>query len=439
MGGVKMEQVNSPWGGLPKGWHLSTIDKEKEILTDYVANGSFASLASNVHYKDTKDYAVLIRLVDFNNDFKGPFVYIDEHAYNFLSKSSLFGGEIIISNVGANVGTVFKCPNLPYKMSLAPNAITIKLKGDNDFYYYWFKSKIGQANIQALVTGSAQPKFNKTNFRSMFIPVPPLSHQRRISSLLASLDRKIELNNKINAELEEMAQAIFKNWFVDFEPFKDGKFVESELGMILEGWKVSQIIDIPHVLETGRRPKGGAVEEGIPSVGAEHVKGMCSYDYSKTKYINAEFASKLKSGKIKGYELLIYKDGGKPGYFIPNFSIFGEGYPFEECYLNEHVFKLDFNGNKGFNIFCYFFFKTKAIMKYLNAQGAKAAIPGINKKDIEYIHILSPNNEAVREFGIFALPLFKKILQNANENLRLSHLRDTLLPKLMSGELEVSE
>ena len=439
MGGVSMEQVNSPWGLLPKGWRLSTIDEEKERLTDYVANGSFASLASNVHYKDTEDYAVLIRLVDFNNDFKGPFVYIDEHAYNFLSKSSLSGGEIIISNVGANVGTIFKCPNLPYKMSLAPNAITIKLKGDNDFYYYWFKSKIGQANIQALVTGSAQPKFNKTNFRSMYIPVPPLATQRRIASILSSLDRKIELNNKINADLEEMAQAIFKNWFVDFEPFKDGKFVDSELGMIPEGWKVSQIADIPHILETGKRPKGGAVEKGIPSVGAEHVKGMCAYDYSKTKYINCEFAAKLKTGKINGYELMIYKDGGKPGYFIPNFSIFGEGYPFENCYLNEHVFKLDFNGNKGFNIFCYFFFKTEQIMSYFNAQGAKAAIPGINKKDVENIYILSPENESVIKFGEFAYPLFKQMLKNAIENSRLSLLRDTLLPRLMSGELEVPE
>ena len=313
------------------------------------------------------------------------------------------------------------------------------IRGKVDIKFLYYALSLCLKQFKSMSRGTSTKFLTVTILNSFSVQLPSISDQRRIATILSSLDRKIELNNQINADLEEMAQAIFKNWFVDFEPFKDGKFVESELGMIPEGWKVSQIIDIHHILETGRRPKGGAVEEGIPSVGAEHVKGMCSYDYSKTKYINAEFASKLKSGKIKGYELLIYKDGGKPGYFIPNFSIFGEGYPFEECYLNEHVFKLDFNGNKGFNIFCYFFFKTKAIMKYLNAQGAKAAIPGINKKDIEYIYILSPNNDAVRDFGIFALPLFKKILQNANENLRLSHLRDTLLPKLMSGELEVSE
>lgn len=309
----------------------------------------------------------------------------------------------------------------------------------SSYLYYQLQSSHFKSYIHLMSTGSTIKHISLKTMREYVFELPSLTDQRRIVSILSSLDRKIELNNKINADLEEMAQAIFKNWFVDFEPFKDGKFVDSELGMIPEGWKVSQIADIPHILENGKRPKGGAVEKGIPSVGAEHVKGMCAYDYSKTKYINCEFAAKLKTGKINGYELMIYKDGGKPGYFIPNFSIFGEGYPFENCYLNEHVFKLDFDGNKEFNIFCYFFFKTEQIMSYFNAQGAKAAIPGINKKDVENIYIFSPDNESVIKFGEFAYPLFKQMLKNAIENRTLSLLRDTLLPRLMSGELEVPQ
>lgn len=310
---------------------------------------------------------------------------------------------------------------------------------ESSYLYYQLQGPHFKSYIHLMSTGSTIKHISLKTMREYVFELPSLTDQRRIASILSSLDRKIELNNKINADLEEMAQAIFKNWFVDFEPFKDGKFVDSELGMIPEGWRVSQIADIPHILETGKRPKGGAVEKGIPSVGAEHVKGMCAYDYSKTKYINCEFAAKLKTGKINGYELMIYKDGGKPGYFIPNFSIFGEGYPFENCYLNEHVFKLDFDGNKGFNIFCYFFFKTEQIMSYFNAQGAKAAIPGINKKDVENIYIFSPDNESVIKFGEFAYPLFKQMLKNAIENRTLSLLRDTLLPRLMSGELEIPE
>ena len=349
--------------------------------------------------------------------------------------------EIVITKTGSSVGRTTFVRRVVHPMTLNPQLVVLKNISENaEFLSYYIKSALFQSVLKSIVVGSAIPTLSQKNLANLMINVPKeFEDQRRIASILSSLDRKIELNNKINADLEEMAQAIFKNWFVDFEPFKNGKFVDSELGMIPEGWKVSQIADIPHILENGKRPKGGAVEKGIPSVGAEHVKGMCTYDYSKTKYINCEFAAKLKTGKINGYELMIYKDGGKPGYFIPNFSIFGEGYPFENCYLNEHVFKLDFDGNKEFNIFCYFFFKTEQIMSYFNAQGAKAAIPGINKKDVENIYIFSPDNESVIKFGEFAYPLFKQMLKNAIENRTLSLLRDTLLPRLMSGELEVPQ
>lgn len=377
------------------------------------------------------------KTIELNSSYE----YVDEITQKQIQRYITQKGDILISIVGT-IGLIAIVGGSLDGANLTENCVKlVKLdKIDSEYLYYYLKSPFGQQNISRGTVGAVQAKLPIKNIQDFSIICPELiSNQRRIASILSSLDRKIELNNKINADLEEMAQAIFKNWFVDFELFKDGKFVDSELGMIPEGWKVSQIADIPHILENGKRPKGGAVEKGIPSVGAEHVKGMCAYDYSKTKYINCEFAAKLKTGKINGYELMIYKDGGKPGYFIPNFSIFGEGYPFENCYLNEHVFKLDFDGNKEFNIFCYFFFKTEQIMSYFNAQGAKAAIPGINKKDVENIYIFSPDNESVIKFGEFAYPLFKQMLKNAIENRTLSLLRDTLLPRLMSGEIEVPQ
>lgn len=374
--------------------------------------------------------------IDFNRIYSTEKTITDSGLNNSSAKW-IVPNTVTVAMYGATAGK--SCiVKVPMTTNQACCNLTINDEvADYEFVYYTLKNDY--TTLASLANGGAQQNLNAQIIKDYVLKMPSLADQRRIASILSSLDRKIELNNKINADLEEMAQAIFKNWFVDFEPFKDGKFVDSELGMIPEGWKVSQIADIPHILETGKRPRGGAVEKGIPSVGAEHVKGMCAYDYSKTKYINCEFAAKLKTGKINGYELMIYKDGGKPGYFIPNFSIFGEGYPFENCYLNEHVFKLDFDGNKEFNIFCYFFFKTEQIMSYFNAQGAKAAIPGINKKDVENIYIFSPDNESVIKFGEFAYPLFKQMLKNAIENSRLSLLRDTLLPRLMSGELEVPE
>ena len=306
------------------------------------------------------------------------------------------------------------------------------------FLFYSLLSPQFYRKADVMAIGAVQRTISLTSLRNATIQLPSLKIQSKIVDMLSSIDDKIEVNRRINDNLEQQAQVLFKSWFVDFEPFRNQPFVESELGMIPKSLATSFISDIPHVLETGRRPKGGVGEltRGIPSVGAEHVKGMGNYDYSKTKYITEDYASSLKTGKIKGYELLIYKDGGKPGYFIPNYSIFGEGYPYEECYLNEHVFKLDFS-NKGYNAFCYFFFKTDLVMNYLNAQGGKAAIPGINRQDIENILIYSPENESVKEFGNIVLPMIKKILIRCKESRTLSQLRDTLLPRLMSGELSV--
>ena len=196
-----MKYKDTVFGKMPENWNVSTIKEEADVVTDYVANGSFASLSENVIYRDEESDAVLIRLVDYNNGFQGKFIYIDNHAYNFLSKSKLFGGEIIISNVGANVGTVFRCPKLSKKMSLGPNAIMVKFRHSDDFYYYWLKSYYGQRMLRSLVTGSAQPKFNKTNFREMSIPVPPVPIQIKITTILKSLDDKIELNTAINHNL----------------------------------------------------------------------------------------------------------------------------------------------------------------------------------------------------------------------------------------------
>ena len=157
-------------------------------ITDYVANGSFASLRENVTYKNERDFAALIRTVDYSSNFDlSKMVYVDEHAYNFLKKSQLFGGEIIINNIGAGVGTTFRCPNLGMPMTLAPNAVMIRTE-NNDFYYHWFSSKIGQEAIQKIVGKSAMPKFNKTGLRAIKVPVPPLDVQNRIVNVLDNFD-----------------------------------------------------------------------------------------------------------------------------------------------------------------------------------------------------------------------------------------------------------
>ena len=196
------------YGTISRNWELLPIGEYSTTITDFVANGSFAALKENVVYKDSPDVAVLIRLVDFNNGFVGPFVFIDESSYAFLRKSKLFGGEIIISNVGANVGTVFKAPLLPYKMSLAPNSIMLKTKGFNDFYYYWFSSSYCQFALKSIVTGSAQPKFNKTDFRSLRIIMPPLPVLEKFISTTECLFQQQTMLVQENSRLIELRDTV---------------------------------------------------------------------------------------------------------------------------------------------------------------------------------------------------------------------------------------
>lgn len=179
-----------------------TVGEIFEVVTDYVANGSFKSLKDNVNYVEN-GYAALIRLVDYRNNFKNSLQYIDKESYDFLSKTKLYGGEIVISNVGANAGTIFRVPKLGIPMSLGPNTITINTseKITNDYYYYYFQSHNGQNLIHSIISGSAQPKFNKTDFKNLSVPYPSVKEQKETVDILSTLDKKIELNSKINTNL----------------------------------------------------------------------------------------------------------------------------------------------------------------------------------------------------------------------------------------------
>lgn len=154
-------------GWLPEGWESKKI-KEFVEVTDYVANGSFASLKSNVKLYDVPEYALYIRTTDFKNGFKPDKAkYVDKHSYEFLKKSVLTGDEVIISNVG-DTGTVFKPPrwlNMP--MTLGSNAIALRSDNMSNFLHLYFSSYFGQHQISGIVGGSAQPKFNKTDFRAL--------------------------------------------------------------------------------------------------------------------------------------------------------------------------------------------------------------------------------------------------------------------------------
>ena len=169
-------------------------------VTDYVASGSFASLKENVKYGPEKNYAIMVRTVDFANDFKKDLVYTDKHGYDFLHNSNLFGGELLLSNIGASIGKVHRVPYLNYPMTLAPNAIMASANDNNldDFLQYFFISELGQSQLKAMTTATAMPKFNKTQLKEVLVPKVPLEEQKRFSDFAKQVDKsKFTLQNSI--------------------------------------------------------------------------------------------------------------------------------------------------------------------------------------------------------------------------------------------------
>lgn len=184
-----------------------TVGDIEMLVTDYVANGSFASLKENVTLYQEPNYAYFVRNTDLKtNTFN---VFVDEHSYKFLSKSTLYGNEIIISNVG-DVGSVFLCPNLDLPMTLGNNIIMLRPK-DNRLTYYlyiWFKWSYGQNLMQGIKGGSAQPKFNKTDFKSLPIIIPQGKLLDKFSDIMTPIFNSIEKNNKENKFLIQLRDTL---------------------------------------------------------------------------------------------------------------------------------------------------------------------------------------------------------------------------------------
>ena len=393
------------YGKLPSTWEIARIGDYATVITDYVANGSFASLAENVQYRDTPDYAILVRLTDYNSGFNGDFVYIDEHAYEFLSKSKLFGGEIIISNVGANVGTVFKCPTLPMRMSLGPNAIMVKTKGNDDFVYYWFQSRNGQHSLKSIVTGSAQPKFNKTNFRDLLIPVPPKAVQDKIAEYLLLLDQQIENNKRINDNLLHQLQAIYQRMF--------------------------------------SQPSHGDMLEG-------HLSDICAYSQrrvsvgslSPESYYSTENMLPGKAGAVAASSLptIAQTTGCMPGdILISNIRPYFKKivYCQSECGCSTDVLCF-VPQTHDLSLYLFSTLYDDHFFDYMVAGSKGTKMPRGDKQQIMAYPIVLPSTTKLVEFNAIARPMLSQIENGTQENKRLASLRDTLLPRLMSGEIDVS-
>lgn len=299
-------------------------------------------------------------------------------------------------------------------------------KGNDPKFLYYLCQTMPFANFGG---GSAVPTLNRNHIHPLETKIPvKVEDQRRIASILSSLDRKIEFNNKINADLEEMAQAIFKNWFVDFEPFKDGKFVDSELGMVPEGWKVGTLGDMGTIVcgKTPSKANSNYYGGDIPFIKIPDMHGNVFVESSEDRLTEQGSLSQIKK-IIPPYSLMV-SCIATVGLVSINTK---------PSHTNQQINTI-IPHNKSALFYLYQYIKNNEELLKNMGRGGTTTL-NVNTKSFSNIRLFIPSDIALLQFHQIVEGLFKKIELNMQESRTLSLLRDTLLPRLMSGELEVPE
>ena len=359
-----------------------------------------------------------------NGTIKGYTEYIaDEDYEKWMVRGFPKVGDVILTTE-APLGEVALLKE--EKVALAQRIVCLRGKDnvlDNTYLKYYLQSGKGQKSLSARESGTTVTGIKQAELRRVDIEYPTYEDQRRIASILSSLDRKIELNNKINADLEEMAQAIFKNWFVDFEPFKDGKFVNSELGMIPEGWKVGILKDLLYLRK-----------DSIKSTN----RGKLPYLPIDTIPMHNLVATDFKSNEEAKSSLQIFEEndiivGAMRVYFHRVILAPCRGITRTTCF----VLSVKDENNLAYSLMqC----NQDEAISFAERTSKGSTMPyAVWDGGYGEYKIVIPPCDVMKSFNDLLCNFLSKMNENAIENRNLSLLRDTLLPRLMSGELEVPE
>lgn len=322
---------------------------------------------------------------------------------------SLHENDIVIGMDGSRVGmnrAQIKHEDLPLLLAQRVACIRNNSNSIQDYLYYQIFSNNFVQYIKAIHTGTSIPHVSLKQIGDFGIPLPSLSDQRKIAGILSALDAKIENNNKINANLESQAQALFKSWFVDFTPFKDQPFVDSELGPIPQGWKVGKLGDICTFKRGKNLLSKNAIDEGVPVV-AGGLSPSCYHNQANT---SAPVVTVSGSGANAGFMRMYHVD----------------------VWASDCSF-IDVSCDYLYFVYC-FLSVNRRLLKHAQTGAVQ---PHVKPADIHDFDVVIPEEDIVKAFQSIIKELLTKVGVNEEENQRLAALRDTLLPKLMSGEIKL--
>lgn len=361
------------------------------------------------------------------------FGYVSEEKADSLKKCNAHRGDIIVTHRGT-LGQIVYIPNnsLFERYVISQSQFRFNLKPElarAEFIVYYFHTREGQHKILSNASQVGVPALARatTTFRQLEVKVPPLPVQDKIIGILSALDSKIENNNKINANLESQAQALFKSWFVDFTPFKDQPFVDSELGPIPQGWKVGKLGDLGDIVG------GSTPSKSKPEYYTTHgIAWLTPKDLSTSK---AKFTSR---GEIditdKGYNSTSTK-------LMPRGSVlFSSRAPIG--YLT--IAKNEICTNQGFKSLVpngagtgFIYYTLRHLTPQIENRATGSTFKEASATLMRSVETIVPPTSILNKFEELLRPILQFQEKKEEENQRLAALRDTLLPKLMSGEIKL--
>lgn len=361
-------------------------------------------------------------VLDFSFSWDG-LAYIDDEQAAKLNGVEIAKGDVLLNITGDSVARACIVPEsaLPARVNQHVSII----RGDislvlNDYILYFLQS-IKPYLLSLSQGGATRNALTKGMIEDLTIPLPSLSKQTEIVRVLKNLDDKIEVNRRINDNLEQQAQALFKSWFVDFEPFKGGEFVESELGLIPKGWRVGNIYDYINVIY-GAPYKSSLFndnKDGLPLIRIRDLKTNSPQFYTPEILPNTEY---ILPGDVVA---------GMDAEFTPYIWLGEKGV------LNQRCCK--FKGKHEAISNYYILFLIKPELEYVQSYKTGTTVSHLGKSDIDRFVFLTPPLDVVLAFSKIVNSMKEEVVNRAIESRRLAELRDTLLPRLMSGELKVNE
>ena len=376
---------------------------------------------SNIHSYSEKDNWSFVNYLDTGNITENKisdiqFIDLSSESLPSRARRKVQLNDIIYSTVRPNQKHFGIIKNQPENFLVSTGFAVLhtnKTIADPNFIFYNLIQNENTESLHAIAeqTTSAYPAIKPSDIENLSIKLPPLPTQQKIARILSSLDDKIELNNKINTNLEQQAQALFKNWFVDFEPFG---------GKMPEGWKEADIYSIANIIYGSPFASKlfNTEKNGKPIIRIRDLKDQHSDVYTPEERDDAYL--------IQPKDIVV----GMDGEFRP--YIWGS----EPGWLNQRVCVFENKRPKGK---AFLFFSIKPLLDVVEKTQVATTVIHIGKKDFDKFQITLPTEDILDKFDELTDPILDQIVANRLENRRLAELRDTLLPKLMNGEIEVNE